>query len=243
MAERPGKWIRTKSYWGMTPSVVEWYSRSRLGTRGAEAGTGTSEGGVGAGTGTEIVRDGTEDMATVGETSGDEDQDLDPVKGTRERGGGRDQEVEITEDTSGTAETPTEGEAIPLIVTTLDMTATTEMTITIGEDEIGTSMKFLEPWINTLWSLTQDLQLIVPSTSFTQIRHGHDLDHEAGPTGEVLRPLAFTCLGIILFPSEASPLPLREHVLHDVLTELGIDLSGTLLMRTLNPRNILRVSD
>lgn len=45
--------------------------------------------------------------------------------------------------------------------------------------------------------------LNLPSTT-TQIRHPHDLHHQTRPAREMLRPLSFARLRIILFPSKAS---------------------------------------
>lgn len=77
-------------------------------------------------------------------------------------------------------------------------------------------------------------------SSFAQIRHNHEIYHEAGPTRKVLRALTMTGLGIVLFPGEASPFPLPIDILYQVSSKLHINLPGLLLVRTSSLSNVLR---
>ena len=45
-----------------------------------------------------------------------------------------------------------------------------------------------------------------------QVRHIHNLNHQARPARKMLRPLALSRLRIILFPREARLLPLLIHI-------------------------------
>jgi hypothetical protein len=60
------------------------------------------------------------------------------------------------------------------------------------------------------------LQLI-PHRLPTQIRHRHDLDHQARPASKMLRTLALARLRIILLPREARLLPALIHRVDEVL--------------------------
>lgn len=75
--------------------------------------------------------------------------------------------------------------------------------------------------------------------AFRQIRHGHHVHHHTGPAGKVLRPLSFACLGIILLPGEASPLPLPEHILNQILPQFGVHFPSLLLVRARDQRSVL----
>ena len=67
----------------------------------------------------------------------------------------------------------------------------------------------------------QPLQLI-PNLPFAQVRHSHDLHHQACPACEMLRSLAKSCLGVVLLPREACSFPVVEDVLYKNLAELGV---------------------
>lgn len=56
--------------------------------------------------------------------------------------------------------------------------------------------------------------------------HGHELDDEAGPAGEVLRPLALARLGVVLLPGEARVLPALVDRVDEVLAQAGEEVGG-----------------
>ncbi len=72
-----------------------------------------------------------------------------------------------------------------------------------------------------------DLQLIMAAgaAAAAQVRHGHELDHQAGPAGKVLRPLALARFGVVLLPCEAGLLPAVVDGVHDVLAQAGVQIS------------------
>ena len=47
----------------------------------------------------------------------------------------------------------------------------------------------------------------------------------------MLCPLALSIVGIVLLPRKARPLPIVEDILHQILAEGGIELSGPRFMR------------
>jgi hypothetical protein len=82
------------------------------------------------------------------------------------------------------------------------------------------------------------LQLI-PNRLPTQIWHSHNLDDQASPTREMLGSLAFACLRVVLLPREARLLPAFVDGVDEIFAKVGIQLLGTLLMRSLLLGNIL----
>lgn len=72
-----------------------------------------------------------------------------------------------------------------------------------------------------------------------KVRHGHHLDHHAGPAGEVLDALALAVVRVVLFKSETRVLPFLEDVLDQVLAQLGVHLTSLFLVRTGCGCNIL----
>lgn len=80
-----------------------------------------------------------------------------------------------------------------------------------------------------------------PRTTTAQVRHNHHLNNQTGPAGEMLRALSRARLRIILLPREACPFPLVEDVDDKILAELGVDVSGLLLMSTLRLSNVLEL--
>ena len=70
-------------------------------------------------------------------------------------------------------------------------------------------------------SIFHILQLVVTALlAGRKVRHGHHLDHHAGPAGEVLDTLTLAVVGVILLESKARPLPFSEDVLDEVLAQL-----------------------
>lgn len=66
---------------------------------------------------------------------------------------------------------------------------------------------------------------------FLEIRHAHNLHHQAGPTGEMLRALALARFGVVLLPCKARELPIVEDGPHEIGTERGVQFGGTVLVR------------
>lgn len=65
-----------------------------------------------------------------------------------------------------------------------------------------------------------------------KVRHGHHLDHHAGPAGKVLDTLALAVVRVVLLESETRVLPFSEDVFDQVLAQLGVHFTSLLLMRT-----------
>lgn len=63
-----------------------------------------------------------------------------------------------------------------------------------------------------------------------QIGHAHNLDHQARPSGEMLRSLTLACLRIILLPRKTCFHPLVVDGLDEIEAETAIQLSGFGLM-------------
>lgn len=59
--------------------------------------------------------------------------------------------------------------------------------------------------------------LFSTNTTTTDIRHGHNLDHQTRPTGKMLRTLSLSRLGVILFPRESRFLPRIVHGIDQIL--------------------------
>lgn len=72
------------------------------------------------------------------------------------------------------------------------------------------------------------------TSSNSEIRHGHDLDHERGPAGEMLGALAGARFGVVLLPGEAGAVPLAEDVLDHVEAQSAVHPAGLGLMRALS---------
>lgn len=72
-----------------------------------------------------------------------------------------------------------------------------------------------------------------------KVRHGHHLDHHAGPAGEVLDTLALAVVGVVLLESETRILPFSEDIFDQVLAQLGVHLTSLFLVRTGCGRNVL----
>lgn len=72
-----------------------------------------------------------------------------------------------------------------------------------------------------------------------QFRHGHHIHHHTGPAGKVLCPLAIARVGVVLFPSESSPLPLAEDIIDQILPQVGVHLPRLFLVRTRNRCSVL----
>lgn len=67
------------------------------------------------------------------------------------------------------------------------------------------------------------LQLIMPVTAGpTKVRHGHDLDYQAGPAGEVLGALPAAHLRVILLPRKAGLDPAGVDGVDDVGAQAGV---------------------
>ena len=77
------------------------------------------------------------------------------------------------------------------------------------------------------------------NTALTEIRHDHDVDHQARPAGKVLCPLSMPRVRIILLPCKTSLLPFAEDVLYQIDPQLGINLKCLLLVRAFRCRNCL----
>ena len=73
------------------------------------------------------------------------------------------------------------------------------------------------------------LQLVVSVAA--EVFHCHDLDHEARPARKVLRALARACLGVVLFPCEASLFPALVDRVHEVLAQGCVHALRLLLVR------------
>lgn len=78
--------------------------------------------------------------------------------------------------------------------------------------------------------------------SLLDLRHGHNLDDQAGPAGKVLSALTGAGLGIILLPGEAGLLPAFVDGLDEVLPELVVHLLCLLLVRARARGNGLRIT-
>lgn len=66
---------------------------------------------------------------------------------------------------------------------------------------------------------------------FLEIRHAHNLHHQASPTGKMLGPLALARFGVVLLPSKAGDLPFVEDGAYEVGTERGVQFCGSVLVR------------
>ena len=82
---------------------------------------------------------------------------------------------------------------------------------------------------------------MLPFPRCTQIRHCHDLDHQARPAREMLRSLSSASLRVVLLPCEARAFPFVEDVVDEVLAEGGVDVCGLRFMRARLSSNILLV--
>ena len=78
-----------------------------------------------------------------------------------------------------------------------------------------------------------------PATA--QIRHRHNLNHQTGPSGEMLRSLSSARFRVILLPREARPFPFLEHVLHEIFAEGAVDRGGLRFVGTVLDCNVLDV--
>lgn len=74
-------------------------------------------------------------------------------------------------------------------------------------------------------------ELVLHPPRITDLRHGHDLDHETGPPREVLRALALPRLGVVLLPREARVLPAAEDGVDDVLAQARVQVRRRFLVR------------
>jgi hypothetical protein len=84
--------------------------------------------------------------------------------------------------------------------------------------------------VASIYTCYEALQLI--PHPFTQIRHSHDLDHQARPAREVLRTLPLACFWIVLFPCKPSLLPTVIYRIDQILAQFGVDLDGPSLMQS-----------
>ena len=83
---------------------------------------------------------------------------------------------------------------------------------------------------------------ILPSTlPLPQIRHRHNLHHQTGPAGEMLRSLPSARFRIILLPREARPFPFVKHVFHKVFPKRCVNLGGLRSVRTGLGCNVLHI--
>lgn len=73
-----------------------------------------------------------------------------------------------------------------------------------------------------------------------KVGHRHHLHDQAGPAGEMLRPLALASFWVILFPGESGSLPLPEHVFNQVSPQSGIHVLGLLLVWPSRGCNVLK---
>lgn len=60
----------------------------------------------------------------------------------------------------------------------------------------------------------------------TQIRHGHNLDHQTRPASKVLGALTLTRLRVVLLPCETRLLPALEDGVDKILTQSGVEVLG-----------------
>lgn len=72
-----------------------------------------------------------------------------------------------------------------------------------------------------------------------EIGHRHHLDHHTSPAGEMLRTLPLAGLRVVLFPGESCSFPFPEDVLHHILSQVRIQLTGLLLVGASRGCNIL----
>src|SRR5947207_11796682 len=79
----------------------------------------------------------------------------------------------------------------------------------------------------------------MPCTALGEVRHNHDVHHQARPAGEMLRALPSTCLRVVLFPCKASLLPLPEHVFYHIRSQLDVDIARLLLVRSFSRGYVL----
>ena len=70
--------------------------------------------------------------------------------------------------------------------------------------------------------------------------HGHHLDHESRPSGEMLRPLTLACLRTILLPREAGLFPGIVYGINEIFAKLSVHVLRFGLLRTWLLGNILR---
>ena len=86
-------------------------------------------------------------------------------------------------------------------------------------------LSYLSPIKSTLYNTpplpTLQLSMLDPTTTTTplQIRHRHNLHHQARPACKMLRSLPRSCLRVILLPREPGLFPLIENVVYEVFAE------------------------
>lgn len=92
---------------------------------------------------------------------------------------------------------------------------------------------FLRRWSN--------LQLVsdVAAACLARLLHGHQLDDQARPAGEVLRALALAGLRIVLLPGEARLLPALVDSVDQVLAQTGEEVCGLGLVGTILAGSVL----
>lgn len=61
-----------------------------------------------------------------------------------------------------------------------------------------------------------------------QFRHGHNLNHKAGPPSEVLSSLPVSIFRVVLLPREPGLFPRFIHVRDEVVAETTVDAAGLL---------------
>lgn len=83
-------------------------------------------------------------------------------------------------------------------------------------------------------------QLVTHVAGAPEVLHGHDLDHQAGPAGEVLRALALARLGVVLLPGEPRVDPALVDGLDEVLAQAAVEVRGPGLVWTVLLCYVLR---
>lgn len=73
----------------------------------------------------------------------------------------------------------------------------------------------------------------------TQILHSHNLDHQTRPSREMLSALTSARVRVILLPGKASLLPALVDRLHEVLTQIRVELTSLVYVRTVLRSDIL----
>jgi len=79
------------------------------------------------------------------------------------------------------------------------------------------------------------------TTTTTQIRHDHQINHQARPARKMLGALPQPRLGMILLPRETGALPLAVHILDQIPAEAHVDASGLLLLRSGSLSHLLNI--
>ena len=76
------------------------------------------------------------------------------------------------------------------------------------------------------------LSKLISGMFLPKIRHAHDLDDQTRPPGEMLRPLTSAGIWVVLFPGKPGLFPTLVNSVNQVLSQLGVNLTSLLLVRS-----------